>query len=575
MSLQIASPFQQFFDRDGSPLDNGFIYVGTANLNPETNPLTVYFDDALTIPAAQPLRTSNGYIVRNGSPAQIYTSQEDFSLTVREKNNVLVYTVSDATSLSNLQIQLASGSGSSLVGYNQGGIGAVDRTVQARLRDFVSVKDFGAIPNNSSGAARSANDLAFASVLAECGYLNLDADYYTSAPIDIGFGQKIYGNGYTIYPAQNTRAIRIQSSRWTIADLIIDYGTQQGVSDTNAVGILFNKGAFEGIISNVMVMKSYRGVAVGNDVDGADPFVYMALLMSVRVLDAYDWGISLSNAGSVGMTTNTLINCYVLQSTIGANPASKGMLFQFHTGGLSLINCAVDKCSGRALLLNGCTAFSVNGFYTEANVIAGTHLVEAASCTSSYLMGITSFANTFSGTSSVVRISGTSGQITVSGREQGSVNTGTLYGVLADASGTDVWVEALDFVTDSGLARSDALVSGGRRQIASYDGLRFSDKKAGKYIEYRNSAPTAGTWQLGDETQPDALGLGDSFGFYCAVAGTPGTWVPSGGQIGYRSNAGTPIGVLVPKFIGEEVLNTSGPAWFKATGLTSADWQAL
>ena len=152
MSLQIASPFQQFFDRDGSPLDNGFVYVGTVNLNPETNPLTVYFDDALTIPAAQPLRTSNGYIVRNGSPARIYTSQEDFSLTVREKNNVLVFTVADATSLSNLAVQfaqfvsdLADGTGSSLVGYNQGGVDAVDRTVQSRLRDFISAKDFGAV----------------------------------------------------------------------------------------------------------------------------------------------------------------------------------------------------------------------------------------------------------------------------------------------------------------------------------------------------------------------------------------------------------------------------------------------
>lgn len=438
-----------------------------------------------------------------------------------------------------------------------------------------TVQSLGAIPNDSSAAARSANNVAFANSLSQNGCIYLGDNYYLSAPVDVGFDQKIYGNGHTIYPAQNTRAIRIRSSRWTITDLIIDYGTQQGAADTNAVGILFNKGAFEGVISNVMVMKSYRGVAVGNDVDAADPFVYMALLMSVRVLDAYDWGISLSNAGSVGMTTNTLINCYVLQSTIGANPASKGMLFQFHTGGLSLINCAVDKCSGRALLLNGCTAFSVNGFYTEANVIAGTYLVEVNSCTSSYLMGITSYANTFSGTSSVVRIGGTSGQITVSGREQGSINSGTLYGVLADASGTDVWVEAFGFVTDSGLVRSDALVSGGRRQIASYNGLRLSDKKVGKYIEYRSSAPTTGTWQLGDETQPDTLVAGDPYGFYCTVAGTPGTWVPKGGQIGYRTNAGTPVGVLIPKFIGEEVLNTSGNAWFKATGLTSADWQAL
>jgi hypothetical protein len=145
MSLQIVSPFQQFFDRDGSPLDNGFVYVGTVNLNPETNPLTIYYDDALTIPAAQPLRTSNGYIVRNGSPARLYTSQEDFSLTVRDKSGVLVFTVADATSLSNLAVQLAAGSGSSLVGYNEGDVGAVDRTVQSRLRDFVTITDFGAV----------------------------------------------------------------------------------------------------------------------------------------------------------------------------------------------------------------------------------------------------------------------------------------------------------------------------------------------------------------------------------------------------------------------------------------------
>jgi hypothetical protein len=438
-----------------------------------------------------------------------------------------------------------------------------------------TVQGLGAIPNDSSSAARAANDAAFAASLAENRCIYLGDNYYTSAPIDIGFSQKIFGNGFTIYPAQNTRAIRIRSSRWTISDLIIDYGTQQGAADTNAVGIFFNKNAFEGIISNVQINRAYRGVALGNDVDAADPFVYMALLMSVRVLDAYDWGISMSNAGSVGMTTNTLINCYVLQSASGVNPSSKGFLFQFHTGGLSLINCAADQCSGRALLLNGCTSFSVNGFYTELNTIANSHLVEVNSCVSSYLMGVGSFDNTFSGTSSVVRISGTSEQITVSGREIRSVNSGTLYGVLADSTNPDVWVEALGFITDSGLARLDSLVSGGRRQIASYDGLRLADKKAGKYIEYRNAAPTTGTWQLGDETQADNLVDGDPCGFYCVSAGTPGTWVPKGGQIGYRTNAGTPVGVLTPKFIGEEMLNTSGPAWFKATGLTAADWQAM
>jgi len=42
---------------------------------------------------------------------------------------------------------LAASSGSSLVGYTQGGISAVSRTVQGKLRESVSVKDFGAVGN--------------------------------------------------------------------------------------------------------------------------------------------------------------------------------------------------------------------------------------------------------------------------------------------------------------------------------------------------------------------------------------------------------------------------------------------
>lgn len=211
MSLQIASPFQQFFDRDGSPLDSGFVYIGAVNLNPETNPLTVYFDDALTIPAAQPLRTSNGYIVRNGSPARLYTSQEDFSLTVREKNGVVVFSVSNATSLSNLGAQfsqfvsdLSDGTGSSLVGYNQGGTGAVDRTVQSRLGDYVSVKDFGAVGDNiadDTAAIQAAIDYATLGIgqtiyIPAGVYLVTDTLYYYE-------GTKVSGDQMAMYADTN------------------------------------------------------------------------------------------------------------------------------------------------------------------------------------------------------------------------------------------------------------------------------------------------------------------------------------------------------------------------------------
>jgi hypothetical protein len=86
---QLAPPYPIFTDRDGSPLDNGFLYFGFANQNPETNPIQIYWDKALTQPAAQPVRTINGYPARNGSPAAVFTN-DFFSITVRNKRSELV-----------------------------------------------------------------------------------------------------------------------------------------------------------------------------------------------------------------------------------------------------------------------------------------------------------------------------------------------------------------------------------------------------------------------------------------------------------------------------------------------------
>lgn len=91
MSYIITSPFPSFNDTDGSPLNNGYVYVGSANLNPVTDPIPVYWDEALTQPAAQPIRTINGYLSRNGSPGRIYTAFVTYSLRVTNNKGALVF----------------------------------------------------------------------------------------------------------------------------------------------------------------------------------------------------------------------------------------------------------------------------------------------------------------------------------------------------------------------------------------------------------------------------------------------------------------------------------------------------
>lgn len=88
---QISTPFPLFTEADGSPLDAGYIYIGIENLNPETNPLTIYWDSTSLIPAAQPLRTMDGYIYRSGALANAYTTASAYSMTVKDRFGALIY----------------------------------------------------------------------------------------------------------------------------------------------------------------------------------------------------------------------------------------------------------------------------------------------------------------------------------------------------------------------------------------------------------------------------------------------------------------------------------------------------
>ena len=149
-ALSIQVPFPVFQDRDGQPLDNGYVWLGTSSLNPQTNPVVAYYDSALTIVATQPLRTLNGFISRAGSPAQVYVDAVNFSILVQDRQGTTVFSVPEGTGIS----PNASG-----VVYDPAGTGSVATTVQTKLRESVSVKDFGADPtgvSNSTTAIQAA-----------------------------------------------------------------------------------------------------------------------------------------------------------------------------------------------------------------------------------------------------------------------------------------------------------------------------------------------------------------------------------------------------------------------------------
>jgi hypothetical protein len=90
-ALSIQAPYPAFAGTDGQPLENGYIWIGTVNLNPQVNPISVYWDAALTIPAVQPIRTLNGYPSYQGTPSRFYAGN-DYSIQVLDSKGSVVYT---------------------------------------------------------------------------------------------------------------------------------------------------------------------------------------------------------------------------------------------------------------------------------------------------------------------------------------------------------------------------------------------------------------------------------------------------------------------------------------------------
>lgn len=134
--LSIQVPFPVFQGRDGQPLENGYIWIGEPNLNPQTNPVVAYYDAALTIVAPQPLRTLNGYVSRAGTPAQIYVDGANFSILVQDSKGSMVYNFPNGTGI---------GADACGITYNPPFAGAVAIPVCEKLAETISVKDFGAV----------------------------------------------------------------------------------------------------------------------------------------------------------------------------------------------------------------------------------------------------------------------------------------------------------------------------------------------------------------------------------------------------------------------------------------------
>lgn len=83
--------YQVFVDTDATALEGGKVYIGTADMDPQTSPINLFWDEAKTIPAAQPLLTAGGVVVRDGTPTDVFADKPTYSIRVRNRAGAAVW----------------------------------------------------------------------------------------------------------------------------------------------------------------------------------------------------------------------------------------------------------------------------------------------------------------------------------------------------------------------------------------------------------------------------------------------------------------------------------------------------
>jgi hypothetical protein len=328
-ALSIQPVFPIFTDTDGSPLHNGYIYIGTENLDPQNNPINVYFDKDLTISAAQPIRTNFGYPFYQGAAARLYVDS-NYSISILNAIGSQVYSSPSATEqyndnvLPNITIIPPS---SDSVTYTPPFPNSVATTVQLKLAQFISVKDFGAVGNGIVDDTTSIQNAINAVLSNNGGMLFFPSGVYLISGVSVAAGITLFGEGQSILrrlpnmpntgPMVNTNAplwlSAVNSNAFSMINITLDGNRDnQGAYTANQLG------------ANGCVFVQANASSQGR---------LTCIISQCRFIDSVSYGIG------IGPNVNILVSeCF-------ANQCFNGGILQ--TGGASHLKLMNSSVNGR------------------------------------------------------------------------------------------------------------------------------------------------------------------------------------------------------------------------------------
>lgn len=188
MTSVATPPKLQFFDNNGNPLAGGKLYSYQAGT---TTPLATYTD--YTGNTTNP----NPVILDSRGEAAVWFGTQQYKLKLTTSADVEIWTVDnlngpDAVTLA----AFASSTGSSLMGFIQSGAGAVTRTAQGKMREWVSPEDFGAVGNSINDDTLHLQ--AMFSAHTNVRFTDPSKTYKITAPIYLQSNTTILGGGAAV-----------------------------------------------------------------------------------------------------------------------------------------------------------------------------------------------------------------------------------------------------------------------------------------------------------------------------------------------------------------------------------------
>lgn len=155
MAALSPTPFLQFTDANGAPLSGGKLYTYAAGT---TTPLATYTDSGGGTPNANPV------ILDSRGQAAVWLGNQQYKFVLKSSTDVTIKTTDNINGVDQVTLAaLAVSGGSALIGYLPSGTGAVTTTVQTKLRESVSVLDFGA---NTTPGITDMTEVFAAAILA-------------------------------------------------------------------------------------------------------------------------------------------------------------------------------------------------------------------------------------------------------------------------------------------------------------------------------------------------------------------------------------------------------------------------